>query len=75
MTVKSRKAAAWRPRNNPCGVNAASGLCRRIRRTSAMGAPSALKLPSAERFDSSLTLICLTPSCFASVGKRHSGVA
>lgn len=43
-------------------------------RTSAIGAPSALKLPSGERHDSSFTLTLATPSRAARSGSARSGV-
>jgi len=74
MTVKSFSAAACRPASS-------SGACqpwpcqrRRIRRTSAIGAPRALKLPSGERSDSSLSQSCPMPSCPARPGRARSGV-
>ncbi|MNK88325.1 hypothetical protein D3C87_1082850 [compost metagenome] len=74
MTTKSRSASACRPANRSAGVQPRSGQRRSTSRSKATGAPSTLKLPSAERRDSSFTTTCAMPSCAASRGSGHAGV-
>ena len=45
------------------------------KRTKAIGAPKALKLPKLERTDSSLTLSLPKPKRLAASGKSYTGVA
>jgi hypothetical protein len=71
-TTSDRSPAACAPRSTATGSHA--GWARRTSRTSAAGAPSALKLPSVERLDSSFTKMPATPSSSAMSGSCHSGV-
>ncbi|MCY1449116.1 hypothetical protein D9M71_658360 [compost metagenome] len=70
MTVKSANASACLPSNRSCGAKHWSEKVLRIKRTRAIGAPNALKLPNTERSDSSFTRICSTPRTSARSGSE-----
>src|SRR5262249_28627466 len=74
ITTKLLSPSACRPAKRSAADHPLSGQRRSTSLIRAFGAPSALKLPRLERFDSSFTVRLATPSAAARRGRGQGGV-